>query len=392
MWAVTPETPFPSVACQYAECVNELICLDMPCGQEIVDRIQKAWENGDAVFPLNQQAPLPLKKQLIEAARPTRIVTLDNETSHEGQPVETGDGVVIATSGTSGEPKCVVLTLDALTASAVASHRRLGIDAEDAWLCCLPPSHVGGFGVIARSLLTSTRLIVQDGFSVDGYNTAADNGATCVSLVATALKRVDPQRYTTILLGGSRPPTDLPANCTTTYGMTESGGGVIYNGVALDGVEIDVREGIIHLRSAMLMRTFRDGTSPIDSDGWLYTGDAGFIDAQGKLFVEGRVGDLIITGGENVWPDQVEQAINSHPSVAESCVASLPDPEWGHIVSAWIVLNVGATLTLDDVRHHVKQTLPAYCAPRQIHIVGAIPRTSLGKAQRHLLQREQIQK
>lgn len=352
----------------------------------MVDRIHKAWNEGDAVFPLNQKAPLPLKRQLIDAARPTRIVTVDNESPLDGQPIEPGDGVVIATSGTSGEPKCAILTLDALRVSAIASHRRLQIGSDDAWLCCLPPSHIGGFGVIARSLLTSTRLIVQDGFSVAGYNRASEQGATYVSLVATALTRVDPHRYKTILLGGSAPPNNLPANCTTTYGMTETGGGIVYNRVALEGVEIDIREGIIHVRSAMLMRAYRNGVSPIDADGWLHTGDAGHQDKEGNLVVEGRIGDMIITGGENVWPGQVEKAVNTHPSVLESCVASLPDPEWGHIVSAWIVVKDGTTITLDELRDHVKLTLPPYCSPHALHIVPAIPRTSLGKAQRHLLQ------
>ena len=351
----------------------------------MVDRIKEAWDNGDAVFPLDQRAPAAQKQLLIESAQPTRVCTIDNETPWQGKNVENGDAVIIATSGTTGAPKSAVLTLDALQTSARASHKWLNIDSSDTWLCCLPPSHVGGFGVIARSLLTSTPLIAQDGFSVDGYIAAANHGATRVSLVATALHRVQPSLYTTILLGGAASPSVLPENCVTTYGMTETGGGVFYNGAPLTDVEIDIRESIIYLRGPMLMRSYRDGSSPCDADGWLRTGDVGSLNDDGTLVVQGREGDLIITGGENVWPEHVERIISTHPAVQDCCVAGIPDQEWGHLVTAWVVLHSGSTLTLDDIRNHVKQFLPNYCAPRQLRITASIPRTTLGKPQRALL-------
>jgi o-succinylbenzoate---CoA ligase len=357
----------------------------MPCGPQMVDRIKKAWDDGDAVFPLDQRAPLAQKHLLLQSAQPTWICTIDNETPWEGQHVESGDAAVIATSGTTGTPKSAILSLEALEASARAVHERLDVHEFDTWLCCLPPSHVGGFGVIARSLLTSTPVVAQNGFSVEGYNTAADHGATLVSLVPTALNRVSPLLYRTILLGGSAPPMTLPPNCVTTYGMTETGGGIVYNGIALTAVEIEIRESIIYVRSPMLMRQYRDGNSPIDTHGWLRTGDIGSRDDNGVLVVEGREGDLIITGGENVWPEHVEQILTTHPAVSECCIAGVPDDEWGQIVSAWIVLHPGSTLTLTDIREHVKKDLPNYCAPREIHIVANIPRTSLGKPQRKML-------
>lgn len=351
----------------------------------MVDRIKKAWDNGDAVFPLDQRAPLAQKKILLQSAQPTRIYTVDNETSWQGRHVESDDAAIITTSGTTGSPKSVILTLEALRASAHAVHQRLAVNETDTWLCCLPPSHVGGFGVIARSLLTSTSLIAQDGFSVDGYNSAAKDGATLVSLVSTALQRVSPHLYRTILLGGAVPPSILPNNCVTTYGMTETGGGIVYNGTPLDGVEIQIRDSIIYLRAPMLMRQYRDGSSPIDSDGWLRTGDIGTFNDDGSVHVQGREGDLIITGGENVWPEQVEKILSTHPSVQESCVAGVPNDEWGQVVTAWVVLCPGLTLTLEEMREHVKKELPNYCAPRQLHVVASIPRTSLGKPQRTVL-------
>ena len=137
---------------------------------------------------------------------------------------------------------------------------------------------------------------------------------------------------------------------------------------------------IIHVRGPMLMRGYRSGDSPFTSGGWLRTGDMGSFNDDGTLAVHGREGDLIITGGENVWPDTVEGAISSHPSVTDCCVVGVDDPEWGSAVHAFVVCS--STVTLDQIRSHVKETLPAWCAPKVLHTVDAIPRTALGKPRR----------
>jgi O-succinylbenzoic acid--CoA ligase len=360
--------------------VNELICLDMPCGPQMVDRIRRAWDDGDAIFPLDQRLPASARNRVMETALPTRVATLDNETQLSGNPVEPGDAVVVATSGTTGQPKGVVLTLDAVIASARATSQRLDVSSTDKWLACLPPSHVGGLSVILRSIVTDTPVITVPAFSVESYDTAADEGATLVSLVSTALQRVDSSRFRTIVLGGSRPPQDRPTNTVTTYGMTETGSGVVYDGIPLEDVQIEIRDSIIHIKAPMLMRTYRNGESPFTSDGWFRTGDIGKMN-NGRLSVEGREGDLIISGGENVWPEDVEAAIRTSAFVADVCVAGVPDPEWGQQVTAWII-PTGNAPSLEEIRSHVKQSLPAHCAPRRLEIVTEIPRTSLGKPRR----------
>lgn len=359
-----------------------MIALDMPCGPAMVDRIARAWDEGDAVFPLDQRAPANVRAHLLSVVRPTRVCGLDDESVLDGDPVQPGDAAVITTSGTTGQPKAVVHTLSALTAGAVRSHSRLQVRRDDAWFCCLPPWHVGGFGVIARSLLTGTRVVAAQSFDPHRYRQAADEGATLVSLVPTALQRVDPTLYRRILLGGSKPPGLLPANCVTTYGMTETGGGIVYDGVPLDDVDIDIRDRIIHVRAPMLMRGLRDGSNPVDADGWYRTNDIGRIGPDGRLQVEGRVDDVIITGGENVWPDAVEEAIDSHPLVRESCVVGIHDPEWGQVVLAWIVPEGAELPQLAAIRDHVKTLLPPHCAPRRIEFTESLPRTSLGKIAR----------
>ncbi|HEY8094314.1 MAG TPA: fatty acid--CoA ligase family protein, partial [Acidimicrobiales bacterium] len=173
----------------------------------------------------------------------------------------------------------------------------------------------------------------------------------------------------------------------TTYGMTETGSGVVYDGLPLDGVEVRVADdGEIHLRGPMLLRAYRDGADPKDADGWLPTGDLGAIGTEGRLVVHGRRGDLIITGGENVWPDPVETRLALHPDVAEVAVAGREDAEWGQRVVAFVVPRPGAAPPeLADLRSWVKAALPAFCAPRELALVPEIPRTALGKPRRDAL-------
>ena len=233
--------------------------------------------------------------------------------------------------------------------------------------------------MVTRALHAGTKLTVLPGFEVAAVEAA---GATLVSLVATALARIDASRFRTIVLGGSRPPDDRPANCVTTYGMTETGSGVVYDGVPLDGVEVDIAaDGEIRLRAPMLLRCYRDGTTPVDDDGWFATGDLGEWRPDGTLHVAGRRGDLIITGGENVWPEAVEAALADHPDVAEVMVRGVADPDWGQLVEA-VIVPIGDPPTLDSLRDHVKERHPSFMAPKHLTVVEALPRTNLGKLRR----------
>lgn len=295
-----------------------------------------------------------------------------------GLPVAEGDAIVLATSGASGEPKGVILTHDAVRASALATSARLGVTGNDHWLACLPLSHIGGLAVIARALCTGNKLTVLPRFDVLDVESS---GATLVSLVATALARIDPSRFRTIVLGGAAPPSDLPANVIVTYGMTESGSGVVYDGVPLDGVEVRIEAGEIHLRGPMLLRAYRDGRCPL-VDGWFATGDDGEWLDDGRLRVVGRRSDLIISGGENVRPEPVEQAIRANLLVADVAVTGTPDAEWGEVVTAYVVTSGPTAPTLDDLRRSVNAVLPSFHAPRLMYVVDAIPRTSLGKPRR----------
>jgi O-succinylbenzoic acid--CoA ligase len=202
-------------------------------------------------------------------------------------------------------------------------------------------------------------------------------------LVPTALRRVGASAFHTVVLGGSAPPEDLPDNVVSTYGMTETGSGVVYDGVPLDGVEVAIGEGgEVHVRCPMLLRAYRDGTVPLDGEGWFATGDAGDMDADGRLAIRGRLSDLIISGGENIWPAPVEAILIRHPGVAEVVVAGRPDREWGERVVAWVVPTSAAAPTLDELRGLVKEHLAPWAAPRELVLVDSLPRTSIGKIRR----------
>ncbi len=370
-----------------------LVALDLPLGRRFVEELRQIWQDGDAALPVDQRLPPPAQRQLVDRLAPAAVVDGTGRAPRpDGRPVEAGDAVVVATSGSSGEPKGVVLTHQALAAHAEAVHRRLHVDpAADRWLACLPPAHVGGLGVVIRAVLTGTPLDLLPTFEAEAVAGWAvqHRGHGLTSLVVTALDRIDPSPLRWVVLGGSGDPaaTSRPANVVHTYGLSESGGGVVYEGRPLDGIEVRTVDGQIQLRGAALLRAYRDGTDPKDAEGWLPTGDLGAVDpGTGCLSVDGRAGELIVTGGENVWPAQVEPVLAAHPSVAEVAVTGRDDPEWGQRVVAWVVVRDGAaTPSLADLRAVAKAELPAHAAPREVVVVDALPRTALGKVRRSRL-------
>lgn len=360
--------------------VNRLIALDMPASSQFANHVRMAWEAGDAVFPIDQRLPQTAKVSLIAQFKPSLVIDEfgNTVTLSNSEPVSNNDALIIATSGSTGTPKGVVHTHDSIRALLNMSQARLNTSSSTHWLMCLPVSHVAGFSVLARSIIFGNPISILPKFDETDVLAAVDAGATHVSLVPTTLGRIDPAIFELILLGGAAAPADLPSNVITTYGMTETFGGIAYNGQQLDGVDIRISAEQIEVRTPSLFRSYRCSEAPTTTDGWYRTGDSGQL-TQSVLQVFGRTDDMIITGGENVWPHPVEKIISTIPGVDQVVVSGVHDEQWGQRVVAWIVSSGANAPKLEEVRQHVKQQLPSFCAPSELRIVQEIPTTSLGK-------------
>jgi O-succinylbenzoic acid--CoA ligase len=376
--------------------------------------IVAAWEASEAVLPLDPDAPEPELKGILAAARPTHLLDGDGRRRLAGgQPAEAGVAAVVATSGTAGAPKVVELGADAIRWSALATSAALEAGPGDCWLCCVPVHGVAGLAVLARAWHTGLPVEVYDGFDPAAVGAAAGR-ATLVSLVPAMLRRLlaagdAASRFRRVLLGGGPVPADLAKEAkdrgvglVRTYGLTETFGGMAHDGHPLDGAEVRIGgvqagrgssvpdpEGEILVRGPMLFRRYRGEpgrTAAALRGGWLHTGDLGRIHHDGRLVVLGRVDDLVISGGVNVHPDEVEAVLADHPGVAEVAVAGRADPEWGQRVAAFVVArDPGRPPTLEELRGFARERLAAAKAPRELIIVPALPRGPSGKLLRRLL-------
>jgi O-succinylbenzoic acid--CoA ligase len=361
---------------------GRLLALDLPPGEAFLAELDAAWARGDAVLPIDPAGARPAVEQLVATMQ------LD-------EPTPPGTAVVIGTSGSTGRPKGVVLSHLALEASARATMARIGIEAGDRWLSCLPWHHIAGLQVALRARLFGLPLVVHERF--DAARVAAEPSVTLVSLVPTQLVRLldagaDLARFRVVLLGGAAAwPALLDraraagAPVVTTYGMTETCGGCVYDGVPLDGVQVRIDDqSRIWLRGPMLMSGYRlDGrlTDETLRDGWLRTSDLGSWDGE-RLVVHGRVDDVVVTGGENVVATEVAAVVADHPSVRDVAVVGVPDPQWGQRVVAVVVPVPAGAPTLPELRTWVSARVSAAAAPRQLILVEAIPRLPSGKLDR----------
>jgi O-succinylbenzoic acid--CoA ligase len=360
--------------------VNRLVALDMPASVDFANHVRNAWDSGDAVFPVDQRLPQSAKQSLIKQFKPAAVIdaTGNSVDLPNSEPTTHNDALVIATSGTTGTPKGVVHTHDSIRALLNMSQSRLQTSSSTHWLLCLPVSHVAGFSIVARSIILGNPISILSKFNEIDVKNAALAGATHVSLVPTTLQRIDPTMFNTILLGGAAAPQDLPNNVVTTYGMTETFGGIAYNGQPLDGVEVRISKECIELKSPSLFRAYRGLDNGDATDGWYKTGDSGSFDHD-LIRVFGRRDDMIITGGENVWPNAVEKIISTFPGIQHVVVSGIEDEQWGQRVVAWIVSSREVVPTLEHIRQHVKTQMPSFCAPTELRVVKHIPMTSLGK-------------
>ncbi|MGC1738518.1 o-succinylbenzoate--CoA ligase [Mycobacterium sp.] len=327
-----------------------------------------------------------------------------------GASIDDDVAVVVTTSGTTGAPKGALLTAAALTASAAATHDRLG--GPGRWLLALAPYHIAGIQVLVRSLLAGTapvELDVSTGFDVTQLPSAVDelgSGRRYTALVAAQLAKAlnDPAATAAlagldaVLIGGGpapRPVLDAAASAgvsvVRTYGMSETSGGCVYDGVPLDGVKVRVdADGRIVIGGPTLAKGYRNppDPDPFAEPCWFRTDDIGVVDDSGALSVLGRIDDAISTGGLTVLPQPVEAALRTHPAVADCAVFGVADERLGQrVVAAVVVADGCGPPSLDTLRAHVLRTLDHTAAPRELHIVDALPMRGIGKVDRSALVR-----
>jgi O-succinylbenzoic acid--CoA ligase len=302
--------------------------------------------------------------------------------------------IVVHTSGTTSGPRAIELTYGNWLWSALGSAAALGVRPDDAWLCTLPLSHVGGLSILVRSTIYATKVVLHERFDAEAAADEIATRATLVSVVPTTLARLldaglrHPPHLRAALVGGAPIAGALLERAAaagvptvSTYGLTEACSQVTTGGPALFCTRV-----AIGLGREILVAGPTVAPGALSEDGWLHTGDEGALDAAGHLTVTGRAGDTIISGGENVAPAEVEAVLESHPAVAEAAVHGVADPEWGERVVATVVLRAGDTATVDELRGYCRVRLAGYKVPRMFRFTHELPRTVSGKLLRRSLE------
>lgn len=365
--------------------MSSLLALDFELGPALEYAIRDAVDSSTAFCVLDRRTSP--RRRLEELARLGATDVHDSDGRRPlpgGSPVDDEIGLVMLTSGSSGEPKAVELTWSALRASAELTQSTLRGDTVPVWFPCLPPCHIGGLAVLLRAVLGDATLFWGN---AEDLEEAAAQGATHVSIVRTQLARHDVSGFHSVLLGGARPPADRPSNVIATWGMTETGSGVVYDGVALPGVDVASIDGEICVRTPTLFRSYRDAPKPLvrgpdGRDDWFPTGDAGEVNDD-RISVKGRLGYVINTGGEKLWPEELESALSTIEAVRDVAVTGVEDVEWGQRVVALIVSDGSHFDEL--IRDVADERIGPWAKPKEVRYVAAIPRTANGKIRRSAL-------
>ncbi len=367
------------------------------------------WERSAAAVVLPEDATGPTVRRLLHQLAPAALV----EPASDGRPrrhplpdpapVDDDVALVVTTSGSSGGPKGVELDHAAVRASVAASLRRLGAQPGERWGLALPTHHVAGITVLLRAGALGTAAVVATDTAAVG-----DLDVEHVALVPSQLDRLltlgaPVERFRTILLGGGPASTALLARAAAagarvvrSYGMTETVGGCVYDGVPLDGVEVAVgrTDRVIRIRGPVLLRGYRRrdergrvrSTPALDDEGWFRTSDLGRR-SHGRLEVLGRADDVLVSGGENVPVPAVVERLLSHPGVADAAVLPADDQRWGQVPVAVVVpRDPAAPPSLEQLRAHVRRDAPAAYAPAELLVLPALPRDGMGKLSRPQLE------
>jgi O-succinylbenzoic acid--CoA ligase len=389
---------------------------------ESVVRLLAVWSVGGIVMPAHPRWSDSERHALVSQANPALDWNTLGGASEQRHAAAVGTrlspdaAVVMFTSGTSGQRKGVVLTHENLLAAAQASEQNLGWYEDDRWALGIPVAHVGGLSIVIRSLLAGACVVCTSAFDSATYHAERERlGVTLDSLVPTMLARlvreqpVPPAGLRAVLIGGAAATPSVISRARAdgwplrlTYGMTETAaqfctqrGGDFRpdgGGPPLPGCEVDVRSGTLWVRGKSVAKQTLPGSPPLqrDESGWLCTGDVAEIRDDGSVYIRARFTELIISGGENVYPQEVERALSRHPCVNAVCVVGEPNPEWGHSVVAAVEwserareeIKASGETEASALRAHARSQLAPHARPRRYLSVNALPTTAGGKLDR----------
>ncbi|MEK8199324.1 o-succinylbenzoate--CoA ligase [Lysinibacillus sp. FSL M8-0134] len=328
---------------------------------------------------------------------------------------------IMYTSGTTGFPKGVRQTVGNHQASATASVLNIGLQPQDVWLCAVPLFHISGFSILVRSLLYGNQVYLYDQFDAEAISqNIIDGEVTHMSVVAVTLERIlhtleqrnmkASPHFKLMLAGGGPVPVDYLARAHSlnlavaqTYGMTETssqtatlasedamqkigsaGKPLFFNQIKIADPN-DKGEGEICIRGPHVTPGYigRFAHKNATIDGWLHTGDIGCLDEDGYLYVIDRRADLIISGGENIYPAEIENVLLTHPAVKEAGVCGVDDEQWGQVPIAFLVLN--EPVSVEQLQAFCLQKLAKYKMPKEIIFTDSLPRNGADKLLRRKL-------
>ena len=328
---------------------------------------------------------------------------------------DSGVAAIMNTSATTGQFKSVPLRWGQIRAHVQASQKVLGRTEEDNWLMVLPLFHVSGLSILMRSLYNGTAVTILPKYDeAQVLKLIESENINMMSLVPTILTQLEPSishhKLRVILLGGEFIPMALIDACEKkslpiykTYGMTETfSQSVTFSvldyphkrdsvGKPLPGMQVRIDKpdadgvGEIHLTGPMVMTGYID-KEPIDGD--LNTDDIGYVDEDGFVYILNRRKDLIISGGENIYPKELEDLVYTLPSVKECAVVPVPDPKWGQVPAIFVAFHDGESMTADEIVSFMTKSLAKYKVPKYVKILSALPRNGTGKIVRNELRLE----
>lgn len=395
------QTPIRSTDPSDPPARRALAAVEVPLRPAVVTRllpaVAAAMTGGPALLPLPAQ-PAAVREALLAELRPDA-------------PLEDDVAFVVPTSGSTGRPKGVLLSAAAVRASAEATHQRLG--GPGRWLLTVPATYVAGLMVLARSVVAGTEPVavdLSDGFDPELFAAAsmqlfASHHRRYTAMVPRQLAALlhaggAPAQalagYDAVIVGGAGTSDqllgrarDAGVQVVTTYGMTETCGGCVYDGVPLDDVKVEIDpDDRIRLTGPMLASGYRlrPDLAGAFADGWFTTSDLGHVEPDGRLVVDGRVDDVAISGGVKVPLAAVDAVVASHPAVAEALSVAHDDERWGQrIVVAVVPADPSQPPTLESVRDHVRQNAPVAYAPKELVVLDELPTLPGGKADRRRL-------